>query len=125
MLPDALAVKVPKHTVDLAVRFRHLIIVPTAFLISCTQELKEGPEPKPAPNQEEKVPEVVEPELPKPVDPGLTFAVPKSTDELMTDEKRKTVVGPVAPATLPPVEDDNAINVDPPKLPDAVLPDEG
>ncbi|YCM45094.1 hypothetical protein V2O64_03550 [Verrucomicrobiaceae bacterium 227] len=124
MLPTTLAVKVLSHTVDQAVSFRHLIIIPTLFLVSCTQKPEEEPEPAPAPQQEEVVPEVVEPEPPKPLDPGLTFAVPDSTNQLMNDDEKKTVLGPVAPLTAP-VEEDNAINVDPPKPPEAVLPDEG
>jgi|GEM_PF-635378 len=114
-----------RDTIDQAVSFRHLIIIPTLFILSCSQKPEEEPEPKPAPKQEEKAPEVVEPELPQPTDSGLTFAVPDSTNELMTDEKKKTVVGPIEPPSAP-AEEDNAINVDPPKLPDpeATLPDE-
>jgi len=122
--PARVKARSPPYTVHLAVSFRHLLLIPTLFVVACSQKPEEDPDPKPAPRQEEKAPEVVEPELPKPVDPGLTFVVPVSTNELMTDEKRKTVVGPVAP---PPAqaEEDNAIDVDPPKLPEATLPDEG
>lgn len=104
--------------------FRQLIIIPLFLFASCSQKPEENPESKPAPKLAEKAPEVIEPEIPKTGDPGLTFAVPKSTDELMTDEKKKTVIGPIAPPSTP-VDDDNAINVDPPKLPEVPLPDEG
>lgn len=103
---------------------RKLIIIPFFLAVSCSQKTDEDPESKPAPKQTEKSTEDVQPELPKSPDPGLSFAVPKSTDELMTDEKSKTVVGPVTPPSTP-VEDDNTINVDPPKLPEVPLPDEG
>ena len=104
--------------------FRQLIIIPLFLAVSCSQDSKEEPEPKPAPKQTEGAPEAIEPEAPKAEDPGLTFAVPKSTDELMTDEKKKTVIGPITPPSTT-VEDDNAINVDPQKLHEVPLPDEG
>ena len=107
-------------------RIRPLFLLPALILSSCSQKVEEVKEPEPAPKKEETPPEPEEPApAPPPVDPGLTFAVADSTNELMTDEKKKTVVGPVAP---PKVDTDNSedgvISVDPPKVPEAKLPDE-
>lgn len=53
----------------------------------------------------------------------MKFAVPESTGNLMTEENKKTIVGP-APKPTEVSEGDSVINVDPPKLPEARLPGE-
>lgn len=104
-------------------RIRHLFLLPSLLITSCSDSLTDEPEEKAQPKIEETAPEEELPTLPPPVDESMKFAVPESTGKLMTEENRKTIVGPV-PTSTPATEGDSVINVDPPELPEAKLPDE-
>ena len=120
----SLRVTLSKHF-RFSVKFILLCSLPF-FLASCSdltpkkQEEPAAPSPKIEPVQVPPAPEVVN-------GPGnpLGYLDPDTTNELMTEEKKKTVTTANAQAP-PPVktEGDSAIDVDPPALPMLDLPEE-
>lgn len=104
-------------------RFRLLFLLPALLFASCSGSLDEEPEEEEKPKNEEAGTGEEPPPLPPPVDESMKFAVPESTGNLMTEENKKTIVGP-APKPTEVSEGDSVINVDPPKLPEAKLPGE-
>ncbi len=86
-----------------------LIAIALPFLIlSCAltpTEVKDAPKPEPETPAQPELP-VEEP------DDGLSFADPVTTGELLTDEDKKTVAGPVSVKVPEPTED-SAIDIKP------------
>ncbi|MFT7443160.1 MAG: hypothetical protein ACI9AF_000052 [Granulosicoccus sp.] len=102
-----------------------LILASCSDLTPKEQEEPAGPAIKVEPIQAPPVPEVAPaPPINGPGNP-LGYLDPDTTDELMTEEKKKTVTTANAQAP-PPVktEGDSAIDVDPPALPMLDLPEE-
>jgi len=100
-------------------KFIPLLIIPLLFLGACssTEEPEEKEEPEVIPTAPVDPP----PPLPDVPPDGIDFVSPNTTDELLSEEKKKTVTGPaLAPK---PIEGDTVINV-PPPLPTPSLPDE-
>ena len=104
-------------------RLSLLFLLPCLSFVSCSGSLDEEPAEKEKPKTENTETGEEPPPLPPPVDDGLKFAVPESTGKLMSEENKKTIVGP-APKPGEATEGDSVINVDPPKLPEPKLPDE-
>ena len=94
------------------------LIVPVLCLSACSDldsEEKDKPEAKKKP-----VTEAPPPPMEAPTD-GIDFSDPETAGSLLTEDKKKTVTGPVIEKE--PIEGDNVINVTPP-LPKPALPDE-
>lgn len=126
LLQGSRRAKVSAHPTDSAVRIHRLFLFPTLLLASCAldsakDESDPSPAPRPGPTVAALEPEEMGP--PKPADPGLDFAVPDSTGKLMSDDKKKTVTGPIVPPKPDTAleEEESVINVAPP-LPPSVPP---
>ena len=89
---------------------------------------KDQEDPAPPPNsktddQPEESTEVLPQEMIP--EPAVNFIDPDTTNELLSDEKKKTVTGPVVPETTgPDAGEDSTIDVDPPKPPEVISPDQ-
>jgi len=110
------------------VKLSLLLILPLAIAACSDLTPKEQEEAAPPPKTKEADKPEEAGELPPQEiipDREVEFIDPVTTDELLTDEKKKTVTGPVVPETSEPdAGEDSTIDVDPPKPPEVISPDQ-
>lgn len=95
----------------------------TLFFSSCALEVAEE-SPTAASSPEQIVAPEPEAIVEAPLIQEIGFADPNTTAKLITQEETKTIVGAPPKQNPERTEDDNAVNVTIPPLPDAQLPDD-
>jgi hypothetical protein len=107
------------------VKLSLILILPFAMASCSDLTPKEQEETAPPPKTEETEESTEVPPQEIIPEPEVNFIDPDTTNELLTDEKKKTVNGPVIPETTEPnAGDDSTIDVDPPKPPEVISPDQ-
>ena len=118
----------PEHR-SISVKISVLIAVPL-LLVSCSDLTPKDQDDPPA-QKNKKVKPPKEPGMadePRPTSEptieGFILKDPDTTNELLTEDKKKTVSAPTNTPPSPASEPDNGIAIEPPKLPDVKIPEE-